>query len=103
MKAAQLLSQGRFAIGESLGLARKFFLHPRLHLAHEGKGVDEELPKALAHALLQQIPTQGLRCLLLLEALEGRLENSGKLRSWGHLVIPRSALPTAFEREERRR
>jgi len=85
------------------GLEGKLPVHPRLRLAHEGKGIDEEFPKAMAHDLPQQVSAQSLRRLLLLEALEGLLEYGGELRGRGHLITPISARPTAFKREEKRR
>jgi len=81
-----------------MGLKSKFPLHPCVHLAHEGAGVDEELP--MAHMIPQQISPQGLHRLFILEAFEGLLENSGELRGRRHLVTPRSALSPTFKREE---
>ena len=72
--------QGRFTVGEDRSLKRNFPLQPCLRLAHEGEGVDNELPKALAHAIPQQVFAESLHRLLLNQVVFNVLKNPNPLK-----------------------
>jgi len=67
-----------------------------LRLTQSKVGRDEEVSKALSHAVLEEVPTQALHHLFVLEAAKGLLKDGGELDSMRCLAIFRSALPPVF-------
>jgi len=72
-----------------------------LRLAQSKVGRDKEVSEDLSHAVLEEVATQALHHLLILEALEGLLEDGRELDSKGWcLGVFESALLLAFNHDK---
>jgi len=64
-----------------------------LRLTQSKAGRDEEIPEALSHTVLEEVPTQALHHLFILKVSKGLLEDDGELDNRRCLMIFRSGLP----------